>query len=75
MTWKPITCAPQDREILLFARGNRDFFGVGQWATAGELPGTIDGWFWPYAIRPTHWVPLPEAPNTAMTTQTVSQRG
>lgn len=59
--WQPIETAPKDgREILLFARGNRDFIGVGQWAK-GNLPETY-GWFWSFAIRPTHWMPLPEPP-------------
>jgi uncharacterized protein DUF551 len=59
--WQPIETAPTDgREVLLFARGlhgPRDVsFAVGQWSLQSE------DWFWAFAIRPTHWMPLPEPP-------------
>ena len=63
--WQPIGSAPKDgTEMLLYANGgagDREYVGVGQWATA-KGPGTVAGWFWSYAIRPTHWMPLPEPP-------------
>ena len=57
--WQPIETAPRDgTEILLFARGpyKDDYRGVGQWS------GQRNDWFWNFAIRPTHWMPLPEPP-------------
>ena len=64
--WQPIETAPKDgSEILLFARGNREFIGVGQWAKGATIPGTLDVcdmWFWSFTIRPTHWMPLPSVP-------------
>lgn len=65
--WKPIDTAPKDgSKILAFAQGSyhRDhYYGVAQWAFADpDFPSTVDGWFWEYAIRPTHWQPLPQPP-------------
>jgi Protein of unknown function (DUF551) len=57
--WQPIETAPRDgTEILLFARGQHDdvYRGVGQWSEHSN------SWFWSFAIRPTHWMPLPEPP-------------
>jgi hypothetical protein len=57
--WQPIDTAPRDgTEILLFARGHHsdDYRGVGQWSEQSNK------WFWSFAIRPTHWMPLPEPP-------------
>src|SRR6476620_3982133 len=57
--WQPIETAPKDGiEILLFARGqhNDDYWGVGQWSEQSK------DWFWSFAIRPTHWMALPEPP-------------
>ena len=65
MEWQPIETAPKDgTEILAFATfERRDFIAVAQWADADpEFPNTVAGWFWDYAIRPTHWMPLPEPP-------------
>lgn len=70
MSWQPIETAPRDgRQLLAFARGahgERDvYYGVAEWALDG--PGRIqphtEGWFWSYAIRPTHWMPLPSPPD------------
>lgn len=69
--WRPISEAPKDgTEILAFAQSSellgRKFIGVAQWAEASDwLPGSVAGWFWPYAIRPTRFRTLsapPEAP-------------
>ncbi len=66
MEWQPISTAPKDgTQVLAFARGDHmpEFYGVAQWAEANpDFPRTVAGWFWPYAIRPTHWMPLPPAP-------------
>lgn len=63
--WQPIETAPKDgAEILCVARGDRDYYGVAQWAERDpDFPRSIAGWFWPYAIRPTHWMPLPSPPD------------
>ena len=65
--WQPIETAPKDgRQFLAYAKGQmipRHFIAVAQWASADpDFPQSVDGWFWPYAIRPTHWKPLPEPP-------------
>lgn len=61
--WQPIETAPKDgTEILAFAHRDRAYYGVAQWAEANEALGSVAGWFWPYATRPTHWMRLPEPP-------------
>lgn len=63
--WRPISTAPKDgTQILAFARAEPvfEFMAVAQWAEANEALGSVAGWFWPYAIRPTHWQPLPPPP-------------
>jgi hypothetical protein len=70
--WSPIETAPKDgTQILAYARGfaGQKFYGVAEWALNG--PGKIqphqEGWFWAFAIRPTHWVPLPAPPTISET--------
>ncbi len=65
--WRPIAEAPKDgSQVLCFAAdsiGGPPFYGVAEWADAdADFPNTVDGWFWAYAQRPTHWMPLPEPP-------------
>jgi len=61
--WRPISEAPKDgSSILAFAAAYRDYYGVAQWAEADEDIGSVEGWFWPFAIRPTHFMPLPSPP-------------
>lgn len=61
--WQDISTAPKDgASILAFARGDLDYYGVAQWAEANPDLGSVEGWFWPFAIRPTHWMRLPEPP-------------
>jgi hypothetical protein len=56
--WQDIASAPRDgTEFLGFAFDGRTFYGVVQIAV--DPP---DQWFWEYAIRPTHWMPLPDPP-------------
>lgn len=63
--WQPIETAPKDStQILAYAFNERFgnmFYGVAEWATK-KSADTVAGWFWPYAIRPTHWMPLPTPP-------------
>lgn len=63
--WQPIETAPKDgSEILAYAWARyRSYYGVAQWAEANPaFSNSVAGWFWPFAIRPTHWQPLPEGP-------------
>ena len=69
MEWQPIETAPKDgRRLLAFAYGpygvNDVYFSVAQWAMdgPGKIQPHVEGWFWEFAIRPTHWMPLPDAP-------------
>lgn len=66
--WMPISTAPKDgTRILCFAPdlGGINYYGVARWAERDpDFPNTVAGWFWPFAIRPTHWMPLPPPPRT-----------
>lgn len=66
--WLPIESAPKNgAEILAFASGEFGdlFYGVAQWAEANAaFTNSVAGWFWPFAIRPTHWMPLPPPPTS-----------
>ena len=66
MDWQPIATAPRDgTRILVLAPdlGGISYYGVAQWAEKDEWrPETVAGWFWSYATRPTHWMPLPPPP-------------
>lgn len=68
--WKLIDSAPKTgRRIILFAQGshgiNDTYWAVSYWFDHTK-PGTLaneSGWIdWPYAIKPTHWQPLPVPP-------------
>lgn len=67
MDWQPIETAPKDgTQILAYAEGSRglNYFSVAEWATAKDYaPRSVADWFWAYAIRPTHWMPLPAPPS------------
>lgn len=68
MEWQPIETAPKDgTAILAYAPDiGRGFYGVAQWAHSDpDFPQTVPGWFWPFAIRPTHWMPLPPPPTAS----------
>lgn len=66
MTWQPIGTAPTgDGDLLLFR--------VDEWGDADILVGwrSYDGWRYnvngddpPLTPHPTHWMPLPEPPQT-----------
>lgn len=62
--WQPIESAPKDgSEILAYAKDDRNYYGVAEWATKKDFPAnSVAGWFWPFAIRPTHWRPIPASP-------------
>lgn len=67
--WLDIESAPKDgMQILAFARSHTDYYGVAEWAEAdADCQRSIAGWFWPYAIRPTHWKHLPIPPANTQT--------
>jgi hypothetical protein len=65
--WKPIDSAPKDgTQILAFAKDayGYNYYGVAEWAVdgPGKIQPHVEDWFWPFAIRPTAWMPLPEPP-------------
>ena len=56
--WQPIETAPKGIPILL--RSKRGRVADGLWIIANSNCG---GWAWAYVnIEPTHWMPLPAAP-------------
>jgi hypothetical protein len=69
-TWQPIETAPKDGTHLLLSDGER--VTLGGWTSdmdqGAEYEGQIGmaGWWsvdlGPNGDRPTHWMPLPEAP-------------
>jgi hypothetical protein len=79
--WQPIATAPKMKVILLFAVTDVDDDGrvrnwkmaTGSWHTGWEDDQTQTAWFWDgyqvpkYATKPTHWMPLPDAPTLSDT--------
>lgn len=67
MTWRPIETAPARREVLLFwpasgyARGRKAPI-LSQRIAVGHKDGTPNR-------PPTHWMPLPEPPDAARSTE------
>lgn len=75
--WQPIETAPRMKTILLFAvtdvaedgRIRNWRMGTGFYHTGYESHEKRGPWNWEgrhlasYDIHPTHWMPLPEAPN------------
>ncbi len=66
--WKPIETAPKDgRNLILFGRWWSDHQGrmreplIGQFVSHHARWEFCNGSGW-CGIRPTHWMPLPEAP-------------
>lgn len=65
MEWQDISTAPKDgTHILAFASDEyrQPYYSVAQWAPERPEFGSVAGWFWSFAIRPTHWMPLPPPP-------------
>ena len=69
MSWQPIETAPKDGTEFVMLDANVKTATVGEWMIApewqkirpGELLG-FSGWFPLHS--PTHWMPLPELPET-----------
>jgi hypothetical protein len=73
MEWQSIETAPKDgTRILAFAQGSYGasdvYYGVASWVNADpdlnpHIPADqLSLWCWEFAIRPTHWLPLPLPP-------------
>lgn len=69
MGWQPIETAPKDRDILVYIPDADDPIDIVCWANYRPR-----GFFWAHArcadgshvsYEPTHWQPLPEAPDAA----------
>jgi hypothetical protein len=66
MKWQPIETAPKDaRGILLYVPENRCIYGA-YWGPSSTKNGwcVFGGIFHDYLQRATHWVPLPEPPES-----------
>lgn len=72
MEWQPIETAPKSGDLLVYCRDTKEQF-VAFWSKSIET----DDVAWTYArfrdeegmvnsviCRPSHWMPLPEPPNT-----------
>lgn len=63
-SWQPIETAPKDgNEILIVVAGIGNPARVGFWDAAFD-PGVWSKWPGREPMRPTHWKPLPIAPET-----------
>jgi hypothetical protein len=76
--WQPIDTAPKSKTILLFAitdvaddgRVRNWMMATGWWHTGYEDDSKVTQWCWDghqvpkYGVQPTHWMPLPDAPNS-----------
>jgi hypothetical protein len=64
MEWQPISTAPAFESVLLYAE--KLAFGESVQMIVGIKSKNPDGDLWLSRIgevRPTHWMPLPDAPN------------
>lgn len=74
MEWQPIETAPKDRKMFVVQAFDVE---TGLSTPSGGRRYTTDPWCvwysngefvrWPHPFPPTHWVPLPEAPNVELT--------
>jgi len=56
--WQSIETAPRDKRVILLHRISNGRTADGLW--------NGDCWAWPYVLlEPTHWMPLPAAPDSA----------
>ena len=67
MEWKPIETAPKDgTKVLLWADGQVE---IGDWLPDAHPWNDTSWWIEGGQItarNPTHWMPLPEAPNVKL---------
>jgi alkylation response protein AidB-like acyl-CoA dehydrogenase len=71
MEWQPIETAPRDGTSILVAKAGKWVREASWWdawyantSDQGWMPANIDEEYGSY-IEPTHWMPLPEPPETA----------
>ena len=64
-SWQPIETAPKEGSVIVFGRWEEghEFDGQPWWNIAGCTETGIYGDWYDEAI-PTHWMPLPEPPQT-----------
>jgi hypothetical protein len=67
MSWQPISTAPIDCHVLLFAPDEVPQIVVGRWLDSCELWDYVDELLSdaaPGELIPTHWMPLPPSPDS-----------
>jgi hypothetical protein len=71
MEWQPIETAPLMKLLILFCVTERDAAGtVKNWKMGCGTKDYAGAWGWngypvkPWDHQPTHWMPLPDPPNT-----------
>ena len=59
-TWQPIESAPKDDEevLLYFANGDME---IADWREDAQMWDGLSGWI---RATPTHWMPLPDPPES-----------
>ena len=69
--WQPIETAPKEGREMFVVRAFRVSNGFTGWREYTTDPWCVwrkdDGTFarWPHHFAPTHWMPLPEPPETS----------
>ena len=62
--WQPIETAPKDKSNVVLLRQQCGSVANGYFLA--EAYAGNGAWIWPYIHKtPTHWMPLPKAPNGA----------
>ena len=68
MNWQPIETAPKDGRTILLAGGflsdGRPSVRTGYWHDGKRLKAWFDTALGRCAMKPTHWMPLPDPPIT-----------
>lgn len=71
--WQPIKTAPADlRVFLVFCPEDKNVYEVYSFAGETRLRIFASGGRW-LTEKPTHWMPLPEPPNTQPTSATAER--
>ena len=63
--WQPIATAPKDGKLVLLF--GRHYIKTGYYDDTPQI-GNYPNWRWGLTIEPTHWMPLPPAPDVAIKT-------
>jgi hypothetical protein len=65
MEWQPIETCPNYTEVFLAYQADGKYhqvskYGIGQYSgTPDELNKKAILWNWGWAMKPTHWMPIP----------------